>query len=108
MCIRDSFALVALVAVGLLGVRLRKQAAPRRADKASMPAGSPPKGRAGAENRAPESTLRWLWLHTAILCALWTMHFAFFQPGCSESWTLPIVLAIIIAATLWSALPAVI
>jgi hypothetical protein len=53
---------------------------------------------------APRNELQALWIHVMILCILWALHFAFYQPDSIESWIVPLVLLIVIAAVLWSAI----
>jgi len=45
-----------------------------------------------------------LGIHAVVLCTLWAMHFAFYLPESVESWIVPLVLLIVLAAVLWSAI----
>jgi hypothetical protein len=68
--------LAVLLALGAIGNRMRR-GSPRaiggggrfgERELSSLAANSP----------------RWLWIHVAVLCALWTLHFAFYMPNRSN------------------------
>jgi hypothetical protein len=78
--------LTLLVAIGALGSWLRRRST-------------------AASGREPDpASVRTLGIHVLVLCTLWTMHFAFYQPESIESWIVPLVLLVVIAAVLWSAI----
>jgi hypothetical protein len=99
-----ALALVALIATGALLSRSRARAGARAAAVKKRGGATPERSPTPQSDSVSHVHLRRLAIHAAILCALWTAHFLFYQPQAYESWTLPIAILVVVAAVLWSAI----